>query len=179
MGSVGPRRREQDRSGAGGAQLDAAIRPGPGRPSPSHSARTVTSHNQGVRETPTGRGLPFRLGAGPVPAHPAGPWNGRATDRGVAAPSSVRHCGAGPSGGGDLVTGPRAGAAWPFFRAGDLRGRMRVIRDGQAAIRLHVVAAALETSLLDSLAGKPRSTADLARRGGGSRGAAPHPVPPG
>jgi SAM-dependent methyltransferase len=65
-----------------------------------------------------------------------------------------------------MVTGHRARAAWTFFRAGDLRGRMRVIRDGQAAIRLHVVAAALETGLLDSLAGKPRSTADLARRVG-------------
>jgi SAM-dependent methyltransferase len=53
-------------------------------------------------------------------------------------------------------------ATWAVLRAGDLRARMRALRDGQAALRLAVAAAALSTGLLDALAGGPRPPAALA-----------------
>src|SRR4051812_32460457 len=57
-----------------------------------------------------------------------------------------------------------ARATWQLLRAGDLRARVRATRDGQAALRLHLVAAALDGGLLDALAGAPARTDDLAAR---------------
>lgn len=51
-----------------------------------------------------------------------------------------------------------------LLRAGDLRARLRVTRDGQAAVRLNTGAAALRTGVLDVLADGPAATSDLARR---------------
>ena len=47
-------------------------------------------------------------------------------------------------------------------RAGDLRERVRAVRDGQAAVRVAQVASALETGVLDALR-HPRTTARLAQ----------------
>ncbi|MGY1813734.1 class I SAM-dependent methyltransferase [Blastococcus sp. SYSU D00820] len=58
----------------------------------------------------------------------------------------------------------RARAAWEVVRSGDLRGRVRATRDGQAAVRLHQVAAGLSTGVLDALAAGTASTAELATR---------------
>jgi protein-L-isoaspartate O-methyltransferase len=55
-------------------------------------------------------------------------------------------------------------ATWTLLRAGNLRGRLRVTRDGQAAIRLNLVAAALATGVLDALAAGPATAADVAIR---------------
>ena len=55
-------------------------------------------------------------------------------------------------------------ATWRLLRAGNLRGRLQVTRDGQAAIRLNLVAAALATGVLDALAEGPARTAGLAAR---------------
>ena len=60
----------------------------------------------------------------------------------------------------------RARTLLALLRAGDLRTRLRVTRDGQAAIRLGLGAAALDTGVLDALAGGPATTAELARRVG-------------
>ena len=51
-----------------------------------------------------------------------------------------------------------------LLRAGHLRARLRVTRDGQAAVRLNTGAAALRTGVLDVLAGGPAAVPDLARR---------------
>ncbi len=50
------------------------------------------------------------------------------------------------------------------LRSGNLRARLRAARDGQAALRLHLIAAALDLGLLDALAGDAASTAALADR---------------
>jgi SAM-dependent methyltransferase len=55
-------------------------------------------------------------------------------------------------------------ATWTLLRAGNLRGRLRVTRDGQAAIRLNLVAAGLATGVLDALAAGPATTAGVATR---------------
>ena len=60
----------------------------------------------------------------------------------------------------------RARTLLMLLRSGDLRTRLRVTRDGQAAIRLGLGAAALDTGVLDALAGGPATTAELARRVG-------------
>jgi SAM-dependent methyltransferase len=52
-------------------------------------------------------------------------------------------------------------AVWSVLRAGDLPARSRAIRDGQAALRLSIGAAAVSTGLVDALAEGPRATADL------------------
>ena len=57
-----------------------------------------------------------------------------------------------------------ARATWQLLRAGDLRGRLRATRDGQAAIRLNLVAAGLATGVLDALADTPAPTPELAAR---------------
>jgi hypothetical protein len=54
------------------------------------------------------------------------------------------------------------------LRSGNLRVRLRAARDGQAAVRLHLVAAALELGVLDALAGGPVDTEALAERLGAS-----------
>ena len=51
-----------------------------------------------------------------------------------------------------------------LLRVGNVRARLRVTRDGQAAVRLNLGAAALRTGVLDALAGGPAATSDLARR---------------
>jgi SAM-dependent methyltransferase len=51
-------------------------------------------------------------------------------------------------------------------RSGNLRSRMRAVRDAQAAVRLAAVGAGLRTGALDLVAASPGSTADLAERGG-------------
>ena len=51
-----------------------------------------------------------------------------------------------------------------LLRAGNARARLRVTRDGQAAVRLHLGAAALGTGVLDAVAGGGVTTSDLARR---------------
>src|SRR4051795_1389847 len=53
------------------------------------------------------------------------------------------------------------------LRTGNLRARLRAARDGQAAVRLQLVAAAADLGVLDALAGGPVSTAALADRLGG------------
>jgi SAM-dependent methyltransferase len=50
------------------------------------------------------------------------------------------------------------------LRSGNLRARLRAARDGQAALRLQVIAAALDLGLLDALSGGAASTAALADR---------------
>jgi predicted O-methyltransferase YrrM len=50
------------------------------------------------------------------------------------------------------------------LRSGNLRARLRAARDGQAALRLQLIAAALDLGLLDALAGGAASTAELADR---------------
>jgi SAM-dependent methyltransferase len=57
-----------------------------------------------------------------------------------------------------------ARTTWRLLRAGDLRARLRANRDGAAAIRLHLVAAAFDTGLLDALTDEEGTTAELARR---------------
>ena len=53
-------------------------------------------------------------------------------------------------------------ATWGMLRAGDLRTRLRAVRDGQAALRLHLTAAALTTGLVDALADGPLTSTQLA-----------------
>ena len=60
------------------------------------------------------------------------------------------------------IISPRA--TWKMLRAGNVRGGLRVLRDGQAAVRLHVVAAALRTGILDALAEERAPTSALAER---------------
>ena len=50
------------------------------------------------------------------------------------------------------------------LRSGNLRARLRAARDGQAALRLQLIAAALDLGLLDALTGGAASTAALADR---------------
>src|SRR4051794_4208230 len=50
------------------------------------------------------------------------------------------------------------------LRGGNLRARLRAARDGQAALRLQLVAAAADLGVLDALVGRPLSTAALAGR---------------
>jgi SAM-dependent methyltransferase len=58
---------------------------------------------------------------------------------------------------------PLLPAIWKIARGGNIRARMRVNRDGLAAIRLHVGRAALQTGVLDHLAAGRATTAELAR----------------
>ncbi len=58
------------------------------------------------------------------------------------------------------LIGPRA--LLRLLRTGDLRARLRVTRDGQAALRLQVGSAALATGVLDALAQAPATTAEVA-----------------
>ena len=53
-------------------------------------------------------------------------------------------------------------ATWAVLRAGDPRARLRAVREGQAALRLHLAAAAISTGLVDVLADGRRTTAELA-----------------
>ncbi len=57
-------------------------------------------------------------------------------------------------------------ATWQLVRAGNLRARLRVTREGQAAARLQLVGAALDLGVLDALAEAGAGTADLAQRTG-------------
>ena len=57
-----------------------------------------------------------------------------------------------------------ARATWKLLRAGDLRARIRATREGQAALRLQLVAAAIDLGLLDALADGPADGDALARR---------------
>ena len=50
------------------------------------------------------------------------------------------------------------------LRSGNLRARLRAARDGQAAVRLQLVAAAADLGVLDALAGGPVGTTALADR---------------
>jgi SAM-dependent methyltransferase len=53
-------------------------------------------------------------------------------------------------------------ATWGVLRAGDLRARLRALRESQSGLRLHLVAATLSTGLVDALADGGRTTAELA-----------------
>jgi len=57
-----------------------------------------------------------------------------------------------------------ARATWRLVRAGNLRARIRATREGQTALRLALVGAALRTGVVDALAGSAVGTAELARR---------------
>jgi hypothetical protein len=59
-----------------------------------------------------------------------------------------------------------ADLAWQLLRGGDVRARVRATRQGQVALRLHLVGAALDTGLLDALAERAATAADLARATG-------------
>jgi SAM-dependent methyltransferase len=59
---------------------------------------------------------------------------------------------------------PRPGVLVEVLRSGNLRARLRAVRDGQAAVRLQLVAAAVDLGVLDALAGGPVGTAALADR---------------
>ncbi|WP_222265775.1 class I SAM-dependent methyltransferase [Modestobacter marinus] len=59
-----------------------------------------------------------------------------------------------------------ARAAWQLLRAGNLPARLRATREGQSAVRLQLVAAALETGVLDALGVRSGTTEDLAERTG-------------
>ena len=52
-------------------------------------------------------------------------------------------------------------ATWGVLRAGDLRVRLRALREGQSGLRLHLVAAALSTGLVDALAAGGRAAEEL------------------
>jgi protein-L-isoaspartate O-methyltransferase len=56
-----------------------------------------------------------------------------------------------------------ARALWQVARAGNLPARLRATREGQTAVRVRLVAAAVRTGVLDALAERPRSAEDLAR----------------
>ena len=58
-------------------------------------------------------------------------------------------------------------ATWAVLRAGDLRARLRALREGQGGLRLHLTAAALSTGLVDALADGSRTTGELAAALGG------------
>ena len=57
-------------------------------------------------------------------------------------------------------------ALWTLVRGGDVRGRLRATRQGQTALRLQLVGAALETGVLDVLSERAATTEELARRTG-------------
>jgi hypothetical protein len=57
-------------------------------------------------------------------------------------------------------------ALWTLARAGHLSARVWANREGVTAIRLYLAGAAVDTGLLDALAGGGASTGDLARRMG-------------
>jgi SAM-dependent methyltransferase len=62
---------------------------------------------------------------------------------------------------------PHPGALAEVLRSGNLRARLRAARDGQAAVRLQLVAAAIDLGVLDALAAAgPVDTAALAHRVG-------------
>jgi predicted O-methyltransferase YrrM len=63
-----------------------------------------------------------------------------------------------------MATMLSARATWKLVRSGDLRARVRATRDGQAAIRVHLVAAALASGVLDALAQGALTTAELVGR---------------
>ncbi|MGY1845768.1 hypothetical protein [Blastococcus sp. SYSU DS1021] len=50
------------------------------------------------------------------------------------------------------------------LRTGNARARLRATRDGQAAVRLNLGAAALHTGVLDALGDRAVATPELARR---------------
>ena len=52
-------------------------------------------------------------------------------------------------------------ATWAVLRAGDLRARLRSLREGQGGLRLHMTAAAISTGLVDALADGSRTTGEL------------------
>ncbi len=60
----------------------------------------------------------------------------------------------------------RARAVWTAIRGGDAVARVRVLRDGQAALRLNVGAAGVSTGVLDALAAGPAETTEVAARTG-------------
>lgn len=60
------------------------------------------------------------------------------------------------------LASPRA--VWKVVRSGDPRARLRANRDGAAAIRLHLAGAAVDTGLLDALAGSGATTKELTER---------------
>lgn len=62
------------------------------------------------------------------------------------------------------MTGARV--AWRLLRGGDLPARLRATRQGQAAVRLQAVTAALDCGVLDAFAERPAAPAELARRAG-------------
>jgi SAM-dependent methyltransferase len=62
----------------------------------------------------------------------------------------------------------RPRAVWALMRAGDLPARLRSLRDGQAALRLGMAAAAVTTGVVDALAEGPATTARLVDRLGAS-----------
>jgi SAM-dependent methyltransferase len=53
-------------------------------------------------------------------------------------------------------------ATWAVLRAGDLRARLRALREGQGGLRLHITAAAISTGLVDELAEGGRTAGELA-----------------
>jgi SAM-dependent methyltransferase len=57
-----------------------------------------------------------------------------------------------------------APALWKIVRAGNVLARLRANRDGVAALRVNVAAAAVRTGVLDALAGGSATTAQLGRR---------------
>ena len=57
-------------------------------------------------------------------------------------------------------------ATWKVLRGGNLPARLRATREGQTAVRPHVVGAALDSGVLDALAGRAAGTAELARSTG-------------
>jgi len=62
----------------------------------------------------------------------------------------------------------RIGTALRLARSGEVRARLAAVRDGQAAVRVAAVGAGLRTGVLDALREGPRTTTDLASRGGWS-----------
>jgi SAM-dependent methyltransferase len=58
----------------------------------------------------------------------------------------------------------RVSTVWSMVREGDTRARLRTLRDGQAALRLAIGAAARRTGVVGELANGPATTADLAAR---------------
>ena len=63
-----------------------------------------------------------------------------------------------------MATMPDPRVLADVLRAGHLRARVRAGRDGLAAVRLQLVAAALDVGLLDALADGPSTTEELAGR---------------
>src|SRR3954453_3187344 len=91
----------------------------------------------------------------PATRGPTGPRTGRAR-RATVALSGPRRC--------PMARMPNPRVLAEVLRSGNLRARLRAAREGLTAVRLQLIAAALDLGLLDALGEGPASTEQLAGR---------------